>query len=102
MGPNEKETFAIALSAVKWEPLYTLATCEEQYAYYQTIIDTLMQVCFQTKVVSRHTSDKLWIIYRFRSLVHMRGGFNQARILRNKVNNAASKLRHEFYQSHIA
>ena len=42
MGPNEKETFAIALSAVKWGPLYRLATCEEQYAYYQTIINTLM------------------------------------------------------------
>ena len=32
----------------------------------------------------------------------MRGDFNQARILRNKVNHAASKLRHEFYQSYIA
>ena len=92
MGPNEKETFAIALSAVKWEPLCILATCEEQYAYYQTIIDTLMQMCFPTKVVgplSRHTSDKPWITDLFRSLVrkrqraHMSGDINQARILRN-------------------
>ena len=58
MGPNEKETFANALSAIKWEALYRLETCEEQYAYYQTIIDKLMQMCFPTKMVSRHTSDK--------------------------------------------
>ena len=31
MGPNEKETFAKALSAIKWEALYRLETCEEQY-----------------------------------------------------------------------
>ena len=35
MGPNEKETFAKALPAIKWEALYRLETCEEQYAYYQ-------------------------------------------------------------------
>ena len=34
MGPKEKETFAMALSAIKWELLYILETCEEQYAYY--------------------------------------------------------------------
>ena len=108
MGPKEKETFAMALSAIKWEPLYILETCEEQYAYYQTIIDKLMQMCFPTKVVSRHTSDKPWITDSFRTLVrkrqraHMSGDIDQARILRNKVNHTASKLRHAFYQTHIA
>ena len=108
MGPNEKETFAKALSAIKWEALSRLETCEEQYAYYQTIIDKLMQMCFPTKMVSRHTSDKPWITDRFRSLVrkrqraHMSGDIIQARVLRNKVNHTASKLRHDFYQTHIA
>ena len=108
MGPNEKETFAKALSAIKWEALYRLETCEEQYAYYQTIIDKLMQMCFPTKMVSRHTSDKPWITDRFRSLVrkrqraHMSGDVIQVRVLRNKVNHTASKLKHDFYQTHIA
>ena len=70
MGP----TFAMALSAIKWEPLYILETCEEQYAYYQTIIDKLMQMCFPTKVVSRHSSDKPWITDSFRTLVRKRHG----------------------------
>ena len=32
MDPKEKETFAMALSVIKWEPLYILETCEEQNA----------------------------------------------------------------------
>ena len=39
IGENEKALFDRALSAVSWEPLFRLDTCEEQYAYYQTIID---------------------------------------------------------------
>ena len=106
MGPNEKETFAKALSAIK--ALYRLETCEEQYAYYQMIIEKLMHMCFPSNTVSRHTSDKPWITDRFRSLVrkrqraHRSGDIIQAIILRNKVKHTASKLRQDFYQTHIA
>ena len=108
MGPNEKETFAKALSAIKWEALYRLETCEEQYAYYQMIIEKLMHMCFPSNTVSRHTSDKPWITDRFRSLVrkrqraHRSGDIIQAIILRNKLKHTASKLRQDFYQTHIA
>ena len=67
MGPKEKETFAMALSVIKWEPLYILETC-----ILSNVIDKLMQMCFPTKVVSRHTSDKPWITDCFRSLVRKR------------------------------
>ena len=86
----------MALSVIKWEPLYILETCEEQYAYYQTIIDKLMQMCFPTKVVSRHTSDKPWITDSFRSLVrkrqraHMSGDIDQARILKGVADKIAN------------
>ena len=57
-------------------------------------------------MVSRHTSDKPWIADSFRSLVrkrqraYMSGDIDQARLLRNRVNHIASKLRHEFYKTH--
>ena len=51
MGENEKALFDRALSAVSWEPLFRFETCEEQYAYYQTMIDSLMEMCFPYKVV---------------------------------------------------
>ena len=31
MGAKEKETFELALSLIKWEPLYRLDSCNEKY-----------------------------------------------------------------------
>ena len=107
MGENEKALFDRALSAVSWEPLFRLETCEEQYAYYQTMIDSLMEMCFPYKVVTRHSADKPWVTDGFRLLVrkrqraHMSGNCVQEKILRNKVNRAATKLRYDFYQKHV-
>ena len=107
MGENEKAMFDRALSAVSWEPLFRLETCEEQYAYYHTMIDSLMEMCFPYKVVTRHSADKPWVTDGFRLLVrkrqraHMSGNFVQEKILRNKVNRAATKLRYYFYQKHV-
>ena len=67
-----------------------------------------MEICFPTKIVTRHTDDKPWVTDWFRDLVrkrqrvHMSGDLNQAKILRNKVNRAASKLKYNFYQTQIA
>ena len=107
MGENGKALFDRALSAVSWEPSYRLDTCEEQYAYYQTMIDCLMEIMFPYKVATRHSTDKPWVTNGFRLLVlkrqraHMSGHFAQEKILRNKVNRAATKLRYDFYQKHV-
>ena len=67
-----------------------------------------MEMCFPTKIVTRHTADKPWVTDWFRDLVrtrqraHMSGDLNQTKILRNKVNRAASKLKYNFYQTQIA
>ena len=58
MGAKENATFELALSLIKWEPLYRLDSCNEQYVYYQTVIDKLIEICFPSKVVTRHTGDK--------------------------------------------
>ena len=58
MGPNEKATFPIAFSAIRWEPLIRLQSCEDKYLHYQTVINKMMETCFPNKVVTRHTADK--------------------------------------------
>ena len=45
---------------------------------------------------------KLKATFIKRQRAHMSGGVIQAGVLRNKVNHTASKLRHDFYQTHIA
>ena len=103
MGPTEKAAFAMALSLVNWDPLFRLNTCEEKYAYYHTMINNLMEMCFPCKIVTRHTADKPWItdwfinLIRNRQRVHMSGDVIQARMLRNRVNRAAVRLKCEFY-----
>ena len=61
MGTKEKATFELALSLIKWEPLNRLDACNEKYVYYQTVIDKLIELCFPSRVVTRHTGDKHWI-----------------------------------------
>ena len=107
IGAKEKETFELALSLIKWEPLYRLDSCNEKYVYYQTVIDKLIEICFPSKVVTRHTGDKPWITDGYRLLIrkrqraHMRGDMAEARSLRNQVNRATAKLKFEFYHTRI-
>ena len=72
MGAKEKETFELALSLIKWESLYRLDSCNEKYVYYQTVIDKLIEICFPSKVVTRHTSEKPWITDGYRLLIRKR------------------------------
>ena len=73
MGPKEKATFNMALSAIKWEPLFRLDSCADQYSYYyQTVFSNLMEICIPTKVATRHTADKPWVSDLFRDLVRKR------------------------------
>ena len=101
--------FAVSLSHTRWEYMYTpLDTCEEQFQFFQETMDQLMNTCFPYKFVLRHTTDNPWMTDNFRSLVRRRqralmsGDLRQFRKMRNMVNRAAPKLRHDFYQSEIA
>ena len=38
MGAKEKATFELALSLIKWEPLYRLDSCNEKYVYSRTFL----------------------------------------------------------------
>ena len=107
MGAKEKATFELALSFIKWEPLYRLDSCNEKYVYYQTVVDKLVEICLPSKVVKRHTGDKPWIndgyrlLIRKRQRAHMRGDMVEARSLPNQVNRATAKLKFEFYHTRI-
>ena len=75
--------------------MFRMRSCEEQFTFYQTVIDQLMCQYFPNKVVTRHSADKPWVTDGFRALVRKRqcGDLAQARLFRNKVNRAAVRLR---------
>ena len=107
MGAKEKVTFELALSLIKWEPLYRLDSWNEKCVYYQTVIEKLIEICFPSKVVTRHTGDKPWITDGYRLLIrkrqraHMRGDIVEARSLRNQVKRATATLKFDFYHTRI-
>ena len=107
MGAKEKATFELALSLTKWEPLYRQDSWNDNYVFYQTVIDKLIEICLPSKVLTRHTGDKPWITDGYRLLIrkrhraHMTGGMVEARSLRNQVNRATAKLKFEFYHTRI-
>ena len=110
MSSDNRAKFSAMLSAVRWETMFRMRSCEEQFTFYQTVIDQLMCQCFPNKVVTRHSADKPWMTDGFSALVRKRqrahnnmcGDIAQARLFRNKVNRAAVRLRTEFYQAKVA
>ena len=85
-----------------------MATCEEQFNFFQRTMEELMDTYFPYKSVTRHTADKPWVTDYFRHLIRQRqraimsGDIDEARRMRNLVNRTAPKLRQRFYQSKIA
>ena len=81
MGQNEKVTFDMDLSVIKWELLFRLESCVDQYAYNQTVICNLMEMCFPNKIVTRHTADKSRVTHFFvqRQRAHTSGDLNQVK-----------------------
>ena len=73
--------------------------------YCQTVIDKLIEICFPSQAVTRHTGDKPWITEAYRLLIrkrqraHMRGDIFEVRSLRNQVKRATVKLKFEFYHT---
>ena len=97
---NEWAAFSSALTHVRWEQLYALASCEEQFNFFQGTMAELLLTYFPYKTVTRHTADKPWITDYFRQLIRqpqrarMSGDMDEAR--------TAPQLRQQFYQSKIA
>ena len=72
MSSDNRAKFSAMLSVVKWETMFRMRSCEEQFTFYQTVIDQLMCRCFPNKVVTRHSADKPWVTDGFRALVRKR------------------------------
>ena len=68
MSSDNRAKFSAMLSVVKWETIFRMRSREEQFTFYQTVIDQLMCRCFPNKVVTRHSADKPWVTDGFRAL----------------------------------
>ena len=56
-GKNEKSLFVYAISQVDWTPMYRMDTCEAQFAFFDTIVETFRETFFPLKIVRSHSKD---------------------------------------------
>ena len=86
----------------------TLPSCDQQFSYLQTVISDLMNSCFSTQEVARHTQEKPLATDRFKLLVHehqqawVASDLPRLRSLWNQVNRLGSSLRKNFYKWNMA
>ena len=72
MGATERMTFASALCRVRWEYMYAMDSCEQQFQFFQETMTELIDTCFPMTTVQRHSSDKPWVTDPFRHLIRQR------------------------------
>ena len=71
--------FVHSLRNTDWTPLYRLDSVSEKLDFFNSTINSLVNVHFPVKTTSRHTSDKPWATDHFRYLVseRQRGSFHK-------------------------
>ncbi len=110
MGSNERAMFGMELKAVKWEELYHLRSCAEQFEFFQDTVMCLVEKHFPYKSVSRHSNDRPWVTDTFRYLIRRRQRAYYSRstdketynFYRNRVNRMGEKLQSVFYKNKVA
>ena len=69
MWGNERAMFAHAIVNTRWEPLYHLPTCQEQFDLLQSTITNVLDTHMPINTVKRHSNDRPWITDSFRNLL---------------------------------
>ena len=83
MSSDNRAKFSAMLSAVRWETMFRMRSCEEQFTFNQTVIDQLMCRCFPNKVVTRHSADKLWVTDGFQARIQLLAKGEVVKIMEN-------------------
>ena len=107
-GHNEKALFASALMNIRWEPMYAMTNCSDQFNFFLQNITDLLDDFLPLKSVTYRKSDKPWITQRYKDLIAKRqralfdGNFEDYKALRNKVNRMSRSLRSTYYSSKVS
>ena len=88
--------------------MYHLESGNEQFQFFATIVNSVVDECLPLKRVKIDSSDKPWITQDIKSLIAKRqrawssGNFIMFKYYRNKVNYLCKKARGSFFTDNIA
>ncbi len=105
---NSKAMFGYELKQVDWTPLFQMEDVEEQYQFYSSMLQSLLDSHFPFKQVVRRENDKPWITEDFLRLLELR---NKAwarkdkesyKFYRNKADRQRDQLQKTYYKAKIS
>ncbi len=106
-GPREKASLMNAVSNIRWDDMYALESCADQFTLFNTVMSDLVDTHLPLKTVSRNSDDRPWITDSFRHLISLRqyhhkaGNDLQYRLFRNRVNRERKRLKARYFSSRM-
>jgi hypothetical protein len=105
--PSSRRSITEALSSVNWSPMYHLGSCDEQFQYFSSLVDGIVDRYLPLKRIKSDSSDKLWITPKIKRLISKRQvtwrreNKPMFRFYRN-INNLCRRARSKYYTNNVA
>jgi hypothetical protein len=88
--------------------MYHLGSCDEQFQYFSSLVDGIVDKYLPLKRIKSDSSDKPWITPEIKRLISKRqvtwnrGNKPMFRFYRNKINNLCRRARSKYYTNNVA
>ena len=95
--PSKRKIVGNLLSNVNWTRLYHMESCEDQFQFFSSILNNIVQTFLPVRRVKVDTNDKPWITPEIKDLISKRqsawssGNSPMFKFYRNKVNVLCKK-----------
>ena len=106
--PSNRKLVREKLSQVNWSPLYSMQSCDEQFQFFSSTVNSIVETFLPLKKMKSVSNDKPWITPEIKTLIAKRqrawskGKNTLFKHYRNKVNASCKRARNSFYNKNIA
>ena len=106
--PANRRLIAEVLSHISWSSMYHMNSCNEQFQYFSSVVNGIVEKYLPLKRTKLHSSDKPRISSEIKDLIPKRqadwnsGNKFAFRLYRNKINMLCKSARSRYYNNNVA
>ena len=106
--PANRSLIAEILSHINWSPMYHMNSCNDQFQYFSSVVNDIIEKYLPLKRMKVDSSDKPWISPEIKDLIPKRqaawnsGNMDAFRLYRNKINALCKSARSRYYNDNVA
>ena len=103
-----RSLIAEILSHINWSPMYHMNSCNDQFQYFSSVVNDIIEKYLPLKRMKVDSSDKPWISPEIKVLISKRqaawnsGNMDAFRLYRNKINALCKSARSRYYNDNVA